>query len=57
VATVLDPDITSVGVTALDVERTAQLRVRAYRFGSPSNTAHRTTGGSLDGQPPSRPRA
>ncbi|MEU8615582.1 fibronectin type III domain-containing protein, partial [Actinoplanes sp. NPDC048791] len=49
VATVLDPDITSVGVTALDVERTAQLRLRAYRFGTPSNTAHRTTGGSLDG--------
>jgi hypothetical protein len=36
---------TSVGVVALDTEQTSQLRVRAYHYGTPSNTAHRTTGG------------
>jgi hypothetical protein len=50
VAMVVDPDITSVGLVALDTERAAQFRVRAYRYGTPSNTAHRTTGGSPAGQ-------
>lgn len=42
VAMVVDPNVTSVGVMALD---TSQLRVRAYHFGTPSNTTHHTTGG------------
>ena len=50
VVMVVGEDITSVGVPALDTERAAQFRVRAYRYGSPSNTAHRTTGGSPDDQ-------
>jgi hypothetical protein len=43
VAMVVDPDITSVGVVAPPGD--SQLRVRAYRYGTPSNTTHRTTGG------------
>jgi hypothetical protein len=50
VVMVVEEDITSVGVPALDTERAAQFRVRAYRYGSPSNTAHRTTGGAPDDQ-------
>ncbi|AGZ42087.1 fibronectin type III domain-containing protein [Actinoplanes friuliensis] len=45
VVMVVDPDITSVGVQALDTERTADIRVRAHHYGTPSGTATRTTGG------------
>ena len=44
VAMMLDPDVTSVGLTALPAERRASFRVRAYFHGASSNVAHRTTG-------------
>lgn len=44
VAVQLDPDTTSYGVITLPDEKTATYRVRAFRFGSPSNLAHQTTG-------------
>jgi hypothetical protein len=44
VAMMLDPDVTSVGLTALPTERRASFRVRAYYHGASSNVAHRTTG-------------
>ncbi|MGA4843766.1 fibronectin type III domain-containing protein [Streptomyces sp. G45] len=44
VVAVLDPDVTSTGVVTLPDERTADYRVRAFRYGAPSNVVHRTTG-------------
>ncbi|NGY60562.1 fibronectin type III domain-containing protein [Lentzea sp. NEAU-D13] len=44
VAVQLDPDSTSYGVITLPDEKTATYRVRAFRFGSPSNLTHQTTG-------------
>ncbi|WP_245983697.1 fibronectin type III domain-containing protein [Lentzea flaviverrucosa] len=44
VAVQLDPDTTSYGVITLPDEKTATYRVRAFRFGSPSNLTHQTTG-------------
>lgn len=44
VAMMVDPDVTSVGLTALPEERRASFRVRAYYHGASSNVAHRTTG-------------
>ena len=44
VAMMLDPDVTSVGLTALPAERRASFRVRAYFHGASSNVAHRTAG-------------
>jgi hypothetical protein len=48
VAMVLDANVNSAGLMALETERTSSFRVRAYHYGTPSNTAHRTTGGTLD---------
>ncbi|WP_394621144.1 fibronectin type III domain-containing protein [Lentzea sp. JNUCC 0626] len=44
VAVQLDPDTTSYGVITLPDEKTATYRVRAFRFGAPSNLTHQTTG-------------
>ncbi|GGN02697.1 hypothetical protein GCM10011609_47040 [Lentzea pudingi] len=44
VAVQLDPDTTSYGVITLPDEKVATYRVRAFRFGSPSNLTHQTTG-------------
>ncbi|MGN9909036.1 hypothetical protein ACTMTJ_15945 [Phytohabitans sp. LJ34] len=44
VAMMLDPDVTSVGLTALPRERRAAFRVRVYYHGASSNVVHRTTG-------------
>ncbi len=44
VAVQLDPDSTSYGVITLPDEKTATYRVRAFRFGAPSNLTHQTTG-------------
>ncbi|MCR3751266.1 hypothetical protein LX88_005254 [Lentzea californiensis] len=44
VAVQLDPDTTSYGVITLPDEKTATYRVRAFRFGSPSNLTRQTTG-------------
>lgn len=44
VAVQLDPDSTSYGVITLPDEKTASYRVRAFRFGSPSNLTHQKTG-------------
>lgn len=44
VAVQLDPDTTSYGVITLPDEKTATYRVRAFRFGTPSNLTHQTTG-------------
>lgn len=44
VAVQLDPDTTSYGVITLPDEKTATYRVRAFRFGSPSNLTHQKTG-------------
>ncbi|MGW6444231.1 fibronectin type III domain-containing protein [Lentzea sp. NPDC055074] len=44
VAVQLDPDTTSYGVITLPDEKLATYRVRAFRFGSPSNLTHQTTG-------------
>ena len=44
VAAVLDPDINSTGLTTLPDEKTASFRIRAFYYGTPSNTAHQTTG-------------
>ncbi|CAL9391669.1 hypothetical protein SUDANB95_01264 [Actinosynnema sp. ALI-1.44] len=44
VAAALDPDTTSFGLITLPTEKRASYRVRAYYYGSPTNTAHRATG-------------
>jgi hypothetical protein len=44
VAAVLDPDVTSFGLTTLPAEKKAVYRVRPYRFGLPTNVARQTTG-------------
>ncbi|GLY54124.1 hypothetical protein Lesp01_77800 [Lentzea sp. NBRC 102530] len=44
VAVQLDPDTTSYGVITLPDEKTATYRVRAFRFGAPSNLTQQTTG-------------
>jgi hypothetical protein len=44
VAMMLDPGVTSVGLTALPTERRASFRVRAYFHGPSSNVVHRMTG-------------
>lgn len=44
VAVQLDPDTTSYGVITLPDEKTATYRVRAFRFGSPTNLTRQTTG-------------
>lgn len=44
VVAVLDPDVNAFGLVTLPGERSASYRVRAYRFGTPSTVAHRTTG-------------
>ncbi|WP_246257049.1 fibronectin type III domain-containing protein [Amycolatopsis anabasis] len=43
-AAVLDPDVNSTGLITLPTEKSASYRVRAFYYGSPSNTAHQTTG-------------
>ena len=44
VAVQLDPDTTSYGVITLPDEKAAAYRVRAFRFGAPSNLTHQRTG-------------
>ncbi|MFI1016207.1 fibronectin type III domain-containing protein [Streptomyces sp. NPDC020965] len=44
VAAVLDQNIVSTGLITLPAEKTAALRVRAFRYGKRSNVVHRTTG-------------
>ncbi|MFI1396898.1 fibronectin type III domain-containing protein [Streptomyces sp. NPDC020681] len=44
VAAVVDPDVESAGLITLPEEKRATVRVRAYRYGSPSNIVHRMTG-------------
>ncbi|SEQ75865.1 hypothetical protein SAMN05216188_1053 [Lentzea xinjiangensis] len=44
VAARLDPDVTSFGLITLPDEKTATYRVRAFRFGAPSNLTHQRTG-------------
>ncbi|MCU1686374.1 MAG: hypothetical protein JWQ81_7113 [Amycolatopsis sp.] len=46
---VLDPNITSVGLTTLPTEKQATYRVRAFYYGKPSNIAHQTTGDAPPG--------
>lgn len=48
VAAVLDPDVNSAGLITLPAEKRATYRVRAYRYGEPTNIAHQTTGGQPD---------
>jgi len=44
VAAVLDPDVNSFGLVTLPEEKRASFRVRAFRYGPPSNVVHKTTG-------------
>lgn len=44
VAAVIDPNVTSYELTTLPEEKDAWFRVRAFRYGAPSNVAHQTTG-------------
>jgi hypothetical protein len=44
VVAVLDPGIDSFGLTTLADEKHASYRIRAFRYGTQSNTAHLTTG-------------
>ncbi|MBF8187180.1 fibronectin type III domain-containing protein [Nonomuraea sp. K274] len=44
VVAALDPDINAVGLITLPEERHAAYRVRAFRYGPPSNVVNRTTG-------------
>ncbi|MBP2325233.1 hypothetical protein JOF56_005618 [Kibdelosporangium banguiense] len=44
VSGVLDPDVNAFGMVTLPNEKKATYRVRPYRFGEPTNTAHQTTG-------------
>ncbi|MCE7001916.1 fibronectin type III domain-containing protein [Kibdelosporangium philippinense] len=46
VATSVDVNVNSFGMIPTDDERKATYRVRPYRFGPPTNTAHQTTGGT-----------
>jgi hypothetical protein len=41
----LGPDIDTCGVVTLPTEKNATYLIRAFYYGHPSNTAHRTTGG------------
>ncbi|TCO55060.1 fibronectin type III domain-containing protein [Actinocrispum wychmicini] len=45
VAAVLDPNVTSFGLTTLESEKQAAYQVRPIRYGPPTNVAHQTTGG------------
>ncbi|TMR94644.1 fibronectin type III domain-containing protein [Nonomuraea basaltis] len=45
VVAALDPDVNAFGLVTLPEERRAAYRVRAFRYGPPSNVVHRTTGG------------
>jgi hypothetical protein len=40
----LEPDVTSIGYALSPPDRSAEVRVRAYYFGVPSNTVHLVTG-------------
>lgn len=44
VAAQLDPNVVSYGLITLPEEKSATYRVRPFRFSSPSNLAHETTG-------------
>lgn len=46
---VLDPNITSVGLTTLPTEKQATYRVRAFYYGPPSNIVHETIGDAPPG--------
>ncbi|MET0134809.1 MAG: fibronectin type III domain-containing protein [Kibdelosporangium sp.] len=48
VSGVLDPDVNAFGMVTLPNEKKATYRVRPYRFGDPTNTAHQTTGGEVE---------
>ncbi|MEV4175467.1 fibronectin type III domain-containing protein [Nonomuraea sp. NPDC049709] len=45
VVAALDPDVNAFGLVTLPEEGRAAYRVRAVRYGPPSNVVHRTTGG------------
>lgn len=47
IAAQLDPNVVSFGLITLPDEKQATYRVRAYRFGDPSNLVHETTGKSV----------
>jgi hypothetical protein len=58
VIAVLGPDVNAFGLVTLPEERHASYRVRAFRYGPPSNVVARTTGDELSSvRPPSTPRA
>jgi hypothetical protein len=46
VVAALDPDVNAFGLVTLPEESRASYRVRAFRYGQPSNVAHQATGGS-----------
>jgi hypothetical protein len=46
VAGVLDPDVNAFGLVTMPNEKNATYRIRPYRFGEPTNTAHQKTGGA-----------
>lgn len=46
VVAALDPDVNAFGLVTLPEESRASYRVRAFRYGPPSNIVHQTTGGS-----------
>jgi hypothetical protein len=46
VVAVLDPDVNTFGLTTLPEEKKASYRIRAFKYGKPTNIAHQTTGGA-----------